>query len=190
MPIISIAVAFRAFFKALFDRDVSNRISTALDGDTTPQKAIAEKKESSEPKSRPEKPIAPAKPQRSDAIALLELLQREARFVDFMMESLDEYSDEQVGVAVRDVHRGSRELIDRIFSLEPIVTDEEGSEIEVPKDYSASSFRVVGNVSGDPPYQGELLHHGWQAKQVKLPKWSGKDDGLLVVAPVEVEVKS
>ena len=106
------------------------------------------------------------------------------------MESLDDYSDDQIGVAVRDVHRGSREVLDRIFELQPIVTEEEGEACEVPADYSATEYRVIGQLEGDPPYQGELLHHGWRASHVKLPKWSGSEEGHHVVAPVEVEVRS
>ena len=45
------------------------------------------------------KPVAAPvieKPKRSEALTLLSALQREARLVDFLMEPLDGYSDQQV----------------------------------------------------------------------------------------------
>jgi hypothetical protein len=51
----------------------------------------------------------------------LAALQREARLVDFVQEPIAAYSDAQIGAAVRDVHRGCAEVIERLFSLKPVV---------------------------------------------------------------------
>ena len=183
----SIGVAFRAFFASLFNRDTSQRVADALDG----QARLAPptpKSEATRP-TKPTPPPEPPKPTRSDAVALLELMQREARLVDFLMESIDEYDDAQVGAAVRDVHRGCREVVQRIFDLQPGTSDPEGGTVNVSPEYSAGRYRLVGNVSGNPPYQGELLHHGWLASRVDLPKWTGGNDDRMVISPIEVEVK-
>ena len=40
------------------------------------------------------------------AVQVLAVLQSEARLLDFISEDITDYSDEDVGAAVRDVHRG------------------------------------------------------------------------------------
>jgi hypothetical protein len=57
-----------------------------------------------QPKQDAKKPAAAPRP-RSEALTLLATLQREARFVDFIKESLEGYSDAQIGAVARDVHR-------------------------------------------------------------------------------------
>ena len=42
---------------------------------------------------------------------ILSILQRDARLVDFLMEDISAYSDEQVGAAVRDVQEQSRQSL-------------------------------------------------------------------------------
>ena len=59
---------------------------------------------------------APAPPQfkpTDGALQLLSILQRDARLVDFLMEDVAAYSDDQIGAAVRDIHRQSREALNR-----------------------------------------------------------------------------
>jgi hypothetical protein len=126
---------------------------------------------------------------RSEALTLLATLQREARFIDFLQESLDEYADEQVGAAVRDVHRQCRQALERMFALRPLVHEAEGAPIEVPAGFDAGKYRLTGNVAGQPPFRGQLAHHGWEATRCELPSWTGGEGSAMVVAPVEVEVK-
>ena len=68
-----------------------------------------------EPKPAARKP--PPKPARSEAVTLLAALQREARFVDFIKEPLDGYSDAQIGAAARDVHRDCGKVLDRLLAI-------------------------------------------------------------------------
>src|SRR5690242_3139956 len=68
-------------------------------------------------------PAAPLVSKRSDALSLLAVLQREARLVDFLMESIGGYSDAQIGAAVRDVHRGSAAVLQRVFNIQPLRTE-------------------------------------------------------------------
>ena len=128
----------------------------------------------------------PATPVRNDAINLLATLQREARFVDIVKEPLTDYSDEQVGAAARDVLRDCGAVLDRLFKIEPIVSQEEGTHVEVPSDADSSQYQITGSSEAKA---GSLVHHGWQAKQCELPKWTGSKQASLIVSPAELEVK-
>ncbi len=162
-----------------------------------PEEAASGTAAATVPKSQPQtKPIpkikpapAPPAPTRNDAITLLATLQREARFVDIVKEPLADYSDVQVGAAARDVLRDCGAVLDRLFGVQAIVAKEEGTEIDVPAGFDAGRYRVTGNVSGEAPYSGPLVHHGWEAKRCELPKWSGSKDAAMVIAPAELEVK-
>jgi hypothetical protein len=137
---------------------------------------------------KPAIPKQPSKPVRSEAITLLATLQREARFVDFIKEPLDGYSDAQIGAAVRDVHRDCGNVLDRLFAIRPLVDQEERSPCDVPLGFDAGRYRLTGNVAGDPPFHGRLVHHGWEAGEVQLPAWSGTQLAARVIAPMEVEL--
>ena len=140
---------------------------------------------------KPRRPIVPATPvksPRSDAITLLATLQREARFVDIVSESLDGYSDAQIGAAARDVLRDSGKVLARVFSLRPVVNGEEGTTVEIPAGYETGCYRLTGNVSRDPPFPGKLMHAGWQATKCDLPTWTGSQKAALIVAPAEVQL--
>jgi hypothetical protein len=134
----------------------------------------------------PPKPSAPPKPARSDALTLLEALQREARLIDFLKEDVAPYEDAQIGAAVRDIHRDAAKLLERLFALRPVIDQAEGSAVSLDgKD--AGRVRLVGNVR-EGASSGTLVHHGWTATKVELPVWSGPKDADRVVAPAEVEV--
>jgi hypothetical protein len=57
----------------------------------------------------------------------------------------------------------------------------------VPPGFDPSAIRLVGNVTGNPPFKGKLIHHGWRVKGYNIPKVpEGQDD--LVLVPAEVEL--
>ncbi len=65
------------------------------------------------PRRRPHPPSAlPTAPCR-----LLGILQRDSRLVDFLMEDITGYSDDQVGAAVRELHDQCRDAVGRYVSL-------------------------------------------------------------------------
>ena len=132
-------------------------------------------------------PVQASKPARSEAITLLATLQREARFVDLVQESLTEYSDAQVGAAARDVLRDCRTVLDRFFDLHPVVDQPEGTPVEIGVDQSTGRYRLTGADSTGLSNQGSLVHHGWEARQCQLPMWSGSEDLALLVVPAELE---
>jgi hypothetical protein len=139
-------------------------------------------------KPAPKPPPTPRAPVRSEAITLLAALQREARFVDFVKEPLDSYTDAQIGAAARDVHRDCGKVLQRLFALAPIAGEAEGAGVEVPAGFDAGRYRLTGNVAGQPPFRGRLVHHGWEATVCQLPQWTGTAAAARVVAPVEVEL--
>ena len=139
-------------------------------------------------------PAAPAepvemKPARSEALTLLAALQREARLVDFLMEPLDTCTDQQIGAAVRDIQKDSRSVLERMFALEPLRSESEGSSLTVPAGFDSAEFKLTGNVAGSAPYQGELMHPGWKAAQTDVPVWNGNSESSAIVAPAEIEIR-
>jgi hypothetical protein len=69
-----------------------------------------------------------------------------------------------------------------------VLPQQEGAPVEVPVGFDPSAIRVTGNVTGQPPFRGTLLHHGWRVKELKLtPPPEGQDE--LVLHPAEVEVQ-
>ncbi len=175
------SVAIRAFFRSLFNAEIAEQIDAIL---KSGRPALAEL-----PSPQPAAVKAPPKPSRSEALTLLATLQREARLVDFFKESLDGYSDAQIGAAVRDIHRDTAVVLQRLFAIEPVVEGEEGRQIEVPVGFDAGCYRLTGNVTGTPPFNGTVVHHGWKASKCELPVWSGGKEAAEIVAPAEVELK-
>jgi hypothetical protein len=145
--------------------------------------------ESEHPKPAPTTPRPkPASASRSDALTLLATLQREARFLDFVQESLDGFGDAQIGAAARDVHRDCGRVLQRMFEIQPLLDEPEGTTVDVPAGFDAARYHLTGNVTGQPPFQGQLAHHGWRATRCDLPTWAGKPQTALLLAPAEVEL--
>jgi hypothetical protein len=129
----------------------------------------------------------PAPPSPAVGLRLLATLQEEARLIDFLREDIDEYSDEQVGAAVRAIHAALRKAIDERLTLEPILPGQDGDTVEVPVGFAPAMIRLTGNPVGGPPYRGILRHGGWRAKDVRLPvPTTGSDPAIIVPAEVEV----
>ena len=143
---------------------------------------------------RPERPerddrprVTAAQQHRDGALALLALLQREGRLVDFLREPLDGFSDGDIGAAARDVHRGCRKVLDQHLSLEPVMPGSEEAQVAVPKGFDPAEIRLIGEAHGEPPYRGTLRHHGWRVVDARLPALADGVDRA-VIAPAEVEL--
>jgi hypothetical protein len=189
-----LGLAFRAFFQALGNADSARRIEQALSGSGLPapsaESKSGETKSAEKPAEKPAARLAPPKPPaRSEALTLLAALQREARFIDLVQESLDGYSDAQIGGAARDVLRDCRKTLNRMFELQPLLDQPEASPVDVPAGYDPNRYKVTGQVAGEPPFQGQLVHAGWRATTCQLPTWSGTDAAALIIAPAEIEVR-
>jgi len=113
------------------------------------------------PEVKPEPKPAVLKEATPDAaLQLLTLLQQDARFIDFVNEDLSSYSDEDIGAAARVVHEGSKKTLDAYFTLQAIRTEDEESRISLPEGFNASEVRLTGNVVGEAPFSGTLIHKG------------------------------
>ena len=176
-----IGTAFRAFFAALFNGQTEQRIALALSEAVPALEPLAE-----EEKPKPQKKAE--KSSQNAAITLLAALQREARFVDFVQESLDGYSDAQIGAAARSVHDDCAKVVARFFALESVIDQPDESTVEITPE-AFSFFTISGNVDQKPPFSGKLIHAGWKATALELPEWAGQPELAMLVAPAEVEVR-
>ncbi len=121
------------------------------------------------------------------ALQLLGLLQQEGRLIDFLEEDVSAFSDAEIGAAARVVHEGCRKAVRDHFSIVPLRNEPEGSRVTLQDGFDPSSVRLTGNVVGRAPFTGSLIHRGWRAAEVKLPKVSRTHD-TRILAPAEVEL--
>ena len=145
--------------------------------------------------STPVPPYAPPPlPPRAEAeiVAFLALLQEQGRLVDFVKEDVSAASDQQLGAAARVVHAGCRKVLEEYFDIAALHTGNEGDNVVLASGYDAAAHRLLGAVPENPPYTGKLLHPGWLARSVKLPRVTGTTDQRPwpVLAPAEVEIGS
>jgi Domain of unknown function (DUF2760) len=121
------------------------------------------------------------------ALQVLGLLQKEARFIDFIKENISAYSDADIGAAARVVHEGCNKTINEHFSLAPIRNEQEGSNITVPVGFDAATIRLTGNIVGTAPFTGALVHKGWKVTEVRLPKLTqGHNPNIVAAAEIEL----
>lgn len=121
------------------------------------------------------------------ALQLLSLLQKEARFVDFIKEDLTAFADAEIGAAARVVHQGCSKAIKEHFTLAPIAQDDEGKRITLNAGFDAASYRLTGNIVGQAPFTGILVHKGWQVTELHLPKLTeGHNANIIAAAEVEL----
>jgi Domain of unknown function (DUF2760) len=176
-----ISLAFRSFFAILF-------------GDGLPAVVAAAYGYVKEGPKAPPKPAAPAPPpaKASDgALQMLGILQRDARLIDFLMEDISGYSDDQVGAAVRNLHEQCRKSLDTYVHLAPVIDGVEGAyaKLEGSGPQGPSAVKLIGNVPADGKAKGGTLRHrGWRADKVDLPALPAKADPTYV-APAEIEIE-
>jgi hypothetical protein len=190
---MSLGLAFKAFFAVLFNREVRPRVANALKGTVSDSSSTAgsltgEAKlptRISDQVAQHNK-IKLADSQRSDAITLLSALQREARFVDLVCESLDEFSDAQIGAAAREVLRDSRLVLDRMFAIKPLSELDEGQASIIDAGVPPSRVRLVGKTGGS---NGVVVHRGWQVTKCEMPVWKGEPADVMILAPTELEIR-
>ena len=130
----------------------------------------------------------PAAPKATgEAVRLLTLLQSEARLLDFLLEDISGAADAQVGQAVKEIQRKAAKVLKDHLTLSVVMAGADGDRVTVAKGFDPSAVRVVGNVTGAPPFTGTLLHPGWRVKEVRLPALADGQDPF-VVQPAEVEL--
>ncbi|HEV3386806.1 MAG TPA: DUF2760 domain-containing protein [Gemmata sp.] len=135
------------------------------------------------------KPVEPPKPPKPSGapLRMLALLQAEARLVDFLMEDIHNLPDAQIGQAVREVHKKAQTALKQHATIVPVLSGNEGDNATVPKGFDPSAVRVIGNVTGEPPFTGQINHPGWRVKELKLASPpEGADE--FVLQPAEVQI--
>ena len=169
-----IVLAFRAFFQLLFSGALSPDLITALN---------LSKREAPKPAPKPAPVVKPS----DGALQMLGILQRDSRLLDFLMEDIVSYSDDQVGAAVRELHNQCRDSLTRYVTLQPVIDGVEGTFAKAPS-ADPATVKFVGNVPAKPPSGGTLRHKGWRASKVELPAISPSQDAS-VIAPAEIEIE-
>jgi hypothetical protein len=169
-----VLLAFRSFFAILFHGALSEAVLADL--------GLGRRE--------PPKPAAPALPPvrpADGALQMLAILQRDSRLIDFVMEDIAPYSDEQVGAAVRSLHDQCRESLSRYVKLEAVIDGVEGTYAKAPS-RDPAVVKFIGNVPARPPEGGTLRHKGWRAAHVDLPALNPRQEQA-VVAPAEIEIE-
>ena len=162
-----ILLAFRAFFAILFGRPLPPEIVPAP--------------------ARPAAPSAPPPANPASALQLLAILQRDSRLLDFLMEDIASYEDDQIGAAVRSLHDQARDSLGRYLSLQPVIDGVEGAYTRSASGDPAM-VKFIGNVPAVKPEGGVLRHKGWRATKVDLPTLNPKQDAS-IIAPAEIEIE-
>jgi hypothetical protein len=173
-----ILLAFRCFFEILFHG--------ALSADALGALKLARREQAAPgPKGTP--PAAALRTPADGALQILTILQRDSRVVDFLMEDIASYSDDQVGAAVRELHDQCRDSLARYVALQPVIDGVEGTPVKAPSG-DPHLVRFIGNVPAAPPSGGTLRHKGWRAAKVDLPALAAKED-TSIIAPAEIEIE-
>ena len=181
-----ILLAFSSFFNILFRGALSDAAMTELGLSrraSGPAKAAAPAK----PSAPAPGPSAPAIKVSDGALQILSILQRDARLIDFIMEDISSYSDDQVGAAVRGLHDQSRDALARYVALAPVIDSVEGTYAKAPAG-DPTAVKFVGNVPAATPPGGVLRHKGWRATKVDLPALAARQDAA-IIAPAEIEIE-
>jgi hypothetical protein len=179
-----IIYAFQAFFAILFAGKLPAAISRAYGPAQKAAKPVPQPKAAPQPK-----PVPQLKPS-DGAIQMLSILQRDSRLIDFLMEDIAPYSDDQVGAAVRNIHDQCRETLERYITLAPVIDGVEGTFTKLDaKVDTGDTVKLLGNVpaSGKAP-GGILRHKGWRADRIDLPQLAVSQSSS-VIAPAEIEVE-
>jgi hypothetical protein len=185
-----ISLAVGTFFSILGDGEFAARVQRLRSGAPAPAAPVATPAPVAAPAPAPApQPAAPTLKQASPdaALQLLGLLQRDARFIDFVEEDVAGYSDADIGAAARVVHGGCRTVLREHFTIRPVREEAEGSRLTLPEGFDATAIRLTGNVVGKAPFTGSLSHRGWRVEDVRLPKLAASHDAS-VIAAAEVEL--
>jgi hypothetical protein len=184
-----LSLAFGTFFSILGDREFAASVLRLRSGAGPAPAAAPVATPAPAPAPRPAPAPAPVIKEATPdaALQLLGLLQRDARFIDFVEEEIAKYSDADIGAAARLVHDGCRATLREHFTIRPVRDEAEGSRVTINDGFDATAIRLTGNVVGKAPFTGSISHRGWRVAEVRLPKLTQSHDAT-VLAPAEVEL--
>jgi hypothetical protein len=171
------SAAFSSFFSILFSGVLPDEVASEF-GFT---------------KTKPASVPAPPEPKvkvSDGALQLLQILQRDSRLLDFLMEDIQGYADDQVGAAVRSIHTDGRASLSRHLSLAPVIDGVEGThqKLDANKAPDPNRIKLIGNVPASGKVSGGILRHrGWLVSGVNLPPLGQQDPNILTPAEIEVD---
>ena len=172
-----ISLAFKSFFSILFKDNLPESVAQAYGYAKAPA-----------PKAAAAKPAIREERASDGALQMLGILQRDARLLDFLMEDLKPYSDDQVGAAFRQVNEQGRATLERYVTVRPVIDAVDNTRVTVPS-RDPNTVKLIGNVPADGnAREGILRHKGWRVERVELPKPASGQD-VKVLAPAEIEVE-
>jgi hypothetical protein len=181
-----LSLAFGTFFSILGDGDFAASVLRLRSGAAPTPAPTPAAAPAPQPAPAPA-PVVIKEATPEAALQLLGLLQRDARFIDFVEEDIAKYSDADIGAAARLVHDGCRVTLREHFTIQPVRDEAEGSRVTINEGFDATAIRLTGNVVGKAPFLGSISHRGWRVADVRLPKLTQSHDAT-VLAPAEVEL--
>lgn len=169
-----ISAAFSSFFSILFSGVLPENIASEFGF------------------MKPQPPPPPVEiPKVSDgALQILQILQRDSRLIDFLMEEITSFSDDQIGAAVRTIHADGKAALARHVTLAPVLDGVEGTpqKLNAGKAPDPQRIKLIGNVPASGKVAGGILRHrGWLASSVTLPPLGKQDPAVLAPAEIEIE---
>ncbi len=188
-----LGIALLVFGRALYDPEFARAFNRRFDPASRQAEVAAAPPVAILAAATPTRTLAAAAPVTLDkappdsALLLLGLFQKEARLVDFLQQDVGDYSDQQVGAAARVVHQGLRRVLDEHLTIAPVRTEPEGGRVTLQAGFDPAAVHITGQLVGNPPFRGTLVHGGWRATDLHLPKVaSGRDLSILAAAEVEL----
>jgi hypothetical protein len=169
-----ISSAFRSFFSILFSGELPADIALEF-GYEKPQ---------------PPPPVVELPKVADGALQILNIFQRDSRLLDFLMEDISAYADDQIGAVVRSVHSDCRASLNRHVTLAPVIDGVEGTfqKLDSSKTPDPNRIKLIGNVPASGKVAGGILRHrGWRALSINLPPIGKQDTSILTPAELEVE---
>lgn len=169
-----ISSAFRSFFSILFSGELPADIALEF-GYEKPQ---------------PPPPVVELPKVSDGALQILNIFQRDSRLLDFLMEDLSGYADDQIGAVVRNVHSDCKASLNRHVTLAPVIDGVEGTfqKLDSSKTPDPNRIKLIGNVPASGKVPGGILRHrGWRALSINLPALGKQDASILTPAELEVE---
>jgi Domain of unknown function (DUF2760) len=141
---------------------------------------------------KPQPPPPPVEiPKVSDgALQILQILQRDSRLIDFLLEDINAFGDDQVGAAVRSIHTDCKAALTRHVTLAPVLDGVEGTlqKLDPSKAPDPNRIKLIGNVPANGKVAGGTLRHrGWLASSITLPPLGKQNPAVLAPAEIEIE---
>lgn len=187
LQVLFLTIAIMAMFKKYAPAETRKTAEKLVEAAPAPLRERDKPVVFEQPSPAKAETVVVREPTPDAALQLLGLLQKEARFIDFVQENVTAYSDAEIGAAARVVHEGCSKVIRQHFELEPVRGESEGSRITLNKGFDAAAVRLTGNIVGEAPFTGTLVHRGCRVKKVKLPRLTeGHDARIIAAAEVEL----